>query len=139
MLRPLDCTLATEVFLGSRLGFPSKIGEPGFYLDSLTGAIIRQSGMETPYQGGFATTLVKEGMAEIHYGAYTFAVVPKDQAEETQKFLAALIDETSEWSEYEDARRTQADRHRVIEASREELATIILRRIVPGRCKYCPI
>jgi uncharacterized protein (UPF0335 family) len=131
--------LRSEVEKRTSPGFSSKQGGPGFNLDSLRGIIIHHSGIETPYQGKFGTTLVKEGMTEIHYGAWTLALVPEDQAEETQEFLAGLIDETSEWSEYEDAGRVQAERRRVTEAIREELATITLRRIVPGRCKYCPI
>lgn len=131
--------LHREVENKTSLGFSSKSGQPGFNLDSLRGFIIHHSGIETPYQGKFGTTLVKEGMTEILNGAWTFALVPEDQAEDTQKFIAGLIDETSEWSEYEDAKRVQADRRRVTEAIREELATIILRRIVPGRCKYCPV
>jgi uncharacterized protein (UPF0335 family) len=135
----IEGRLRSEIENRTSLSFPSKSGQPSFYLDSMTGAIIYQSSIETPYQGRFGTTLIKEEMTEIHYGAYTFALVPKDQAGETQKFLAELIDETGEWSEYQNARHVQADRRRVTEAIREELATIILRRIVPGRCKYCPI
>ena len=41
--------------------------------------------------------------------------------------------------EYIDLEKTMADIERLRSKLREELAIIRLRRIVPGRCKYCPL
>ena len=41
--------------------------------------------------------------------------------------------------EYRDLEKTVAEISRLGTKLREELAVIRLRRIVPGRCRYCPL
>jgi len=129
----------SEVQNRSSLAFSSKPGDAGFNADGLRGAVLYHLSLEAPWQGKFEVTSVKEQMAEIRYGSWACAVVPNKQVEDIQKFIAGLMDEISRWPEHEDRKRVLADRRRVTEAIGEELATIILRRIVPGRCKYCPV
>ena len=44
-----------------------------------------------------------------------------------------------QWPEYEELRKTLSERAKVTAAISEELATIILKRVIPGHCKYCPV
>jgi predicted Zn-ribbon and HTH transcriptional regulator len=43
------------------------------------------------------------------------------------------------WEQYQDLKRLYEELKRIKEDLREELAVIMLRRVVPGRCKYCPV
>jgi uncharacterized protein (UPF0335 family) len=129
----------SEVQKRSPLGFSSKPRDAGYNADGLRGAVVHHLSLEAPWQGKFEVTSVKQQMSEVRYGVWPCAVVPTDQVEAIEKFVAGLIEEISRWPEYEDRKRVLADRRRVTEAIGEELATIILRRIVPGRCKYCPV
>lgn len=131
--------LRSEVENKSSLGFSLKPGEPGFNAHGLIGQLIHRLGLETPWHGKFETKSVEEKMTEIRCGGWPCALVPNNQVDEIQKFIDELIGGVSQWPEYEDRRRVLADRQRVTKDIREELATIILRRIVPGRCKYCPV
>jgi hypothetical protein len=40
---------------------------------------------------------------------------------------------------YKDLEKTKTEISRLVTKLREELAVIRLKRIVPGRCKYCPL
>jgi uncharacterized protein (UPF0335 family) len=127
-----------EVENKSSLDFSPKPSQLGLYADGLIGAVIHHLSLEVPRQDKFEKVSVREGMVEVRYGPWVCALAPKDRVEDIQKFIAGLMDGVSKWPEYNDRRRVLADRYQVNEAIREELATIILRRIVPGRCKYCP-
>ena len=48
------------------------------------------------------------------------------------------MDEAIEWNEYSMLKRHTEDFMRIKRAIHEELLKIILRRIVPGKCVYCP-
>lgn len=53
--------------------------------------------------------------------------------------LADLESRVKDLDDYHNAEKTVAETARLHGKLREELAIIRLRRIVPGRCKYCPI
>jgi len=123
----------------SSLGFTSKPSQAGFIIEGLIGIMTHHLCLETPWHGDFQVNVAEGGPTEIRYGSWGCALVASDQVEYVKEFVTGLIGEISRWPEYEDMRRVLADRKRVIVAIREELATIILRRLVPGRCKYCPV
>ena len=58
---------------------------------------------------------------------------------EIQKLVSDLLHEVATWKESDDMRRLLLELDRVNRVLRDELAVIILRRVVPERCKYCPI
>ena len=47
--------------------------------------------------------------------------------------------QVSEWPERQSMQKTLSELTGLTEEVREELATIVLRGVLPGRCKYCPI
>jgi len=57
----------------------------------------------------------------------------------SKNFLTSLMTGVNQWPEYENMQRTLSETTRIISTIREELATIIWRRVVPGHCKYCPV
>ena len=65
--------------------------------------------------------------------------IPENQAAEVKKMLADLLQEATMLAEHDDLRRLLDELSRIRLALDDELAIITLRRIVPGRCRYCPI
>lgn len=80
-----------------------------------------------------------EGLVSIAYGGLTCATVSTEQGNKAREFVRSLIALVSEWSESHSMQETLSELTSVSDALKEELATITLRRVVPGRCKYCPI
>ena len=108
--------------------------------DSIAGAVILRLGIQ---KEELLPTLkrnpVHEGKTEIRYGGWNCAVGPNYQTPHAEKFVSDLMVQAMVLPESADMRQQLDQRRKVTEAIREELATIKLRRIVPGRCKYCPI
>jgi len=80
-----------------------------------------------------------EGMVYIEYG---FAHIGKVQEEHIQDIIDVLTDFESrivDWEQFDSMKKLFTDLKRVRSSLQEELAVIINRRIVPGKCKYCPI
>jgi hypothetical protein len=53
--------------------------------------------------------------------------------------LEDLESRLRDWEDYRNLEKTIAEIGRLDRKLREELAIVRLRRIVPGRCKYCPL
>jgi hypothetical protein len=80
----------------------------------------------------------EDGFVKLRYGAYGMGQVRKDHVELVR---GAIIDWTArikEWDVYHALEKTLRDLDRVENNLRDEVATIALRRVVPGRCRYCP-
>ena len=54
------------------------------------------------------------------------------------KVIEQLLKEAVGWPETAGVGETKKRIRAEAEKAEEELATLVLRRIVPGRCKYCP-
>ena len=74
----------------------------------------------------------------IEHGAFSIALVPEERAEEVIAISRSLMNESTEWQEYQELFRLTQDFLKAQQSLREELTTIILRRVVPGKCMYCP-
>ena len=74
------------------------------------------------------------GLGNFYIGKFHNTRVP-----EIQKLVSDLLHEVATWEESDDMRRLLLELDQVNRVLRGELAVIILRRVVPGRCKYCPI
>jgi hypothetical protein len=80
-----------------------------------------------------------EGLVDVHYGR---AVMDKVKQEHFTYIREALIDFESrvrDWQQYLDLKKNVEELKQIKARLRDELAIITLRRVVPGRCKYCPI
>lgn len=87
----------------------------------------------------FRVTPTSDGKFSIEYGAFHLGNVSDKQQAQTVK--DALVDwqtEVASWEESGEMGRISAELQRVRLKLREELNTLTMRRIVPGRCKYCP-
>jgi len=84
-----------------------------------------------------------EGLVNPRFGFSYMGVMAEDQAEEYVDTIREVIEDLElglrEHEAYLDLGKTLTEIGRLNSKLREELAVIRLRRIVPGRCKYCPL
>lgn len=132
--------LREKVAQESPFGLVSQPEEPGLYDIALIGAMNYhlQANPPAPLLE-LKTSNIREGLTEVYYERWPCAAVPPDQVSQVKKLILGLMAQVCQWPEYEELKRVLAERVRVSEDVREELATIILRRVVPGRCRYCPV
>ena len=75
----------------------------------------------------------------IEYGPYTIGRVPNDRVTEVKNLVLDLLSEVTTWEEHHKMSRLFVELERVQHELHDELLVVILRRIVPGRCRYCPL
>lgn len=84
-----------------------------------------------------------EGLVNLHYGGWQMIKKYNELANGYKETVRGVIEDLESslrsWEAYLDLEKTITEIGRVGRKLREELAIIRLRRIVPGRCKYCPI
>jgi chemotaxis protein histidine kinase CheA len=87
--------------------------------------------------------LAGSGFVNIWYGAFNMRKIDADHAGEylaiLQDVLPKLESQLKESEQYQELEKTAIELDRVNRKLREELAVIRLRRIVPGRCRFCPL
>jgi len=130
-----------EVGRDSPVGLTAKEDGTGLHRDGLAGAMTYYLGAEESlrFSESHISTTQQGGLIQITCANWLCVLVSADQAPDTKKFIAQLMEAVGRWPEREDLRRTLAERSRVIDTIRDELATITLRRVLPERCRYCPI
>ncbi|MBE0414987.1 MAG: hypothetical protein IBX36_00395 [Dehalococcoidia bacterium] len=84
-----------------------------------------------------------EGFVNLRYGFSQMGKMDTEHAERYKEVVRDVLDDLEsslrDWEAYHDLEKTVAEIGRLGRKLREELAVIRLRRIVPGRCKYCPL
>jgi len=130
-----------EAESGTSLQFISSPDEIGF-IDGLPESIafhlqsVARGGRglgEVIYNTKSAKTLVR-----IEHGAFNIALVPEEKAEEVIAISRGLMKESTEWQEYQELFRLTQEFLKLQQGLKEELTRVILRRVVPGKCMYCP-
>ena len=87
----------------------------------------------------FSPRATSEGVTEIWLGAILIGKVADKQVSEVKQMVGDLLEEVTRLPEQGEIRRRLEEIGRVQQALDDELAIITLRRIVPGRCRYCPL
>jgi len=84
-----------------------------------------------------------EGLVQLCYGFSRMDIVKIEDAEGHLNTLREIIEHLEKnirkWKVFDNLRKTNDEISRLGRKLHEELAVIRLRRIVPGRCKYCPL
>ena len=75
----------------------------------------------------------------LYAGGFGIGTIPKDHVREVQEVVISLLEEAPTWPQRDKMEHLLAELNRVRKVLRDELAIVILRRIVSGRCKYCPL
>ncbi len=84
-----------------------------------------------------------EGLVNLRFGSSHMGIVEGEHSERYAKIVRDVIEDLEsrirDQEDYRNLEKTIAEIGRLGGKLREELAVIRLRRIVPGRCKYCPL
>ncbi|MFC1994722.1 hypothetical protein ACFLVD_01100 [Chloroflexota bacterium] len=118
----------------------SEPAELGLNKEGIAGAILHR--LKVPEDWGLPALKVRpyaEGQDEITYGPWNCAILPHDKAAVGQEYISSLMTEAQQLPESQNVSDRLARRRKALSDIAEELATIRLRRIVPGRCRYCPM
>jgi len=87
----------------------------------------------------FTLAPVNEELTDVELNPYRIGRFPNQRVPDIQEMVRSLLDWVTTWEERSKMSRLLAELERVQRVLHDELAVIILRRVVPGRCKYCPI
>jgi len=78
-------------------------------------------------------------LVSLRYGNTQICKVKRAHGALLNTVLQDYESSIRQWKEYEQLRKSFAELKRVESNLKEEFAVITLRRIVPGRCRYCPL
>lgn len=81
----------------------------------------------------------EKGVSNIEYGSFHMDNVHDNCIQTVKDVLADWESMVRDWEEYTAMEKLSTKLFRTKSKLLDELAVIILRRIVPGRCKYCPL
>ena len=81
----------------------------------------------------------EEGFVNLRYGAWQMGKVKQEHVAIIREVLEDFKPRIKNWEEYTDLEKSFTELKLLRQKLRDELAIIILRRIVPGKCKYCPL
>jgi len=84
-----------------------------------------------------------EGLVNPRFGFSHMGIMEVGHSERYVKIVHDVLEDLEsrlrDWEDYRNLEKTVAEIGRLGRKLREELAVVRLRRIVPGRCKYCPL
>jgi hypothetical protein len=84
-----------------------------------------------------------EGIVNPRFGFSHMGIMEVEHSERYVKIVHDVLEDLEshlrDWEDYRDLEKTIAEIGSLGRKLREELAVIRLRRILPGRCKYCPL
>ena len=84
-----------------------------------------------------------EGLVNPRFGFSHMGIMEVEHSERYVKIVHDVLEDLEsrirDWEDYHNLEKTIAEIGSLGRKLREELAVIRLRRIVPGRCKYCPL
>ena len=83
--------------------------------------------------------IAEEGFVNLRYGFAHMGNVKKGHVKLIQKVLWDSESRVKEWEEGRKLEKSFTELKRVEKNLKDELAVITLRKIVPGRCRYCPL
>jgi hypothetical protein len=138
--RPLEALIASR----TRLAFPVSPGEIGLTL-GVVDALIAHFRLTAKGESGldkrtdFRLIPVDEGTTSIEYGAYTIGRVHNDRVAEVKDLFINLLSEVITREEHSEMGRLFIALDQLKRKLHDELLIVMLRRVVPGRCRYCPI
>lgn len=82
---------------------------------------------------------ISEGRVRIRYGFSHFGELEESSVEIIKAVLIDFESELKNRPEYIETEKLYGKLGRLKTSIGESLTVILLRRIVPGRCKYCPL
>jgi len=87
----------------------------------------------------FKVKPIENGSASVEYGFAQMGKVQEDHAKDILEVITDYQSKITTWEQFENMRKLFTELKRVKLALQDELAIITRRRIVLGKCKYCPL
>lgn len=85
------------------------------------------------------TEPAEDGFVNVRYGFAHMGKVSEGHLHLIREMLGDHESRIVDWPEYSTLQKLFQESDRLKRNLRDELAVVTLRRIVPGRCKYCPL
>jgi len=86
----------------------------------------------------FRLNAVDDETTSMEYGDFSIGKVPNERVDDVKHLVIDLMNDVTSWEEHGAIGNLFARLDRVKRELHDELLVIILRRVVPGRCRYCP-
>ena len=74
----------------------------------------------------------------VELGSFTLGQEPEGSAPTIEKAYQVIVEDALKYPEYEELERTVQLFLKTRESIKEELTRITLRRVIPGKCDFCP-
>jgi len=87
----------------------------------------------------FKVEPVGDGVVNVSYGAFKLDKAKEEHAAIIREVLIDFESKIISWELYKKMQKSFTELESLKRGLRDELAIVTLRRIVPGRCKYCPV
>jgi hypothetical protein len=129
-----DSRLSSELDADEAGVVPGIIGALKFQIEQWTEGM---SGLNL--KNDLISEPAEERFVNLRYGFSQMGKVKKEHVRVICKVLEDWESRLKQWEEYKKLEKSFIELRRVEKNLRDELAVITLRRIVPGRCKYCPL
>jgi hypothetical protein len=84
------------------------------------------------------STRTAPGFFGIHEGDYTLGIISEDHLNDTIKKIENIVEKIKNSKDGINLKNKYEECTLIKEKISEELATIVMKRIVSGKCKYCP-
>jgi len=85
----------------------------------------------------------EEGFVNLRYGAFQLGKVAQSRLQTVLEVIGEVLQDwelrIKQLEEYQKLEKSFLDLRRVEKNLGDEIAVITLRRVVPGRCRYCPL
>jgi len=126
------------------LPFPAPSGEIGLspaIVDLLSAHFVFTARGEfgLDKRADFRMVATDHGVTSIEYGPYPIGRVPNERVSEVNNLVLRLMSEVTAREEYGEMNRLFTRLARIKRDLHEEFLVIILRRVVIGKCRYCPL
>ncbi len=120
---------------------PDEVGVAHTFISAVAShfRLVAQGLAGLAHRTGFHIDAADDKGVWLQLGRYTIGKVPRDQEEELKTWVIQLLNEVTTWQEQDNLSRLFTELKRIEKALHEELLVIILRRVIPGRCRYCPL
>lgn len=148
LTKEIENTVEELVRSGSRLSALSTEGYSGPIDGPIEALKFQTSQWAKGYRGldieeNLRTESVGEGLVNLCYGAFGLGTVDQDHLPTVSKVMSEVLrDWESRLRELEELGKLKKcflDLSKVEKNLNDEIAVITLRRVVPGRCHYCPL
>ncbi len=80
-----------------------------------------------------------EGRVRMRYGFSRFGEIQEGQVGAIKTVLANFEVKIKQWPEYQEMEKLVGRLGRIKKVIGEVITVVLLRRIVPGKCKFCPL